>query len=208
MGLDMNIYKINRAVKNQKELEELLEIKHTLSLVRSIGVENILEIFSLFEKKDYNKIINNYVFDARKDYLLSLNKTDRENEISSMVQDLKNDFDVYKKHKDSLITTEELAYFRKHSDLHGYFEEMYYEIGGSNEFNCVPLYLDENSLKTLLDLIKNHLSEDSSFRFDKASGFFWGESSDSDWVYTQDILSKILENVDFNKETVYYSSWW
>ena len=62
----------------------------------------------------------------------------------------------------------ELHYWRKHPNLHGWFEKLYYYKGGEAEiFNCVYI---EVSLKDLEDLeydIRNHILSETM-------GFFFG----------------------------------
>ena len=43
----------------------------------------------------------------------------------------------------------ELAYWRKHPNLQGWMQELYYEKGGEGEFNCVDLELTLGDLEAL-----------------------------------------------------------
>ena len=43
----------------------------------------------------------------------------------------------------------ELHYWRKHPNLHGWMEALYYEKGGGELFNCVPLVLTPEDLDRL-----------------------------------------------------------
>lgn len=119
------------------------------------------------------------------------------------------DMYIYKRPK--LISTateeEDLAYFRKHSDLHGYMEQLYYDKGGQEEiFNCVELLLSKNDLLILRCKVKKQIKGQDIFGASR--GFFWGESIKEDWDNTLIILNSILEDTDFTKEQVCYNSWW
>jgi hypothetical protein len=115
--------------------------------------------------------------------------------------------DVLKDDLDGL-EERELARWRKHSDLNGYFEELYYEKGGHGEFNCQPLYLEREDIEEIIDLHIAHLSEDDDFTFEEADGFFWGDSYEEDWQNSLADFERVLRDVDWDKETVYYDCWW
>lgn len=102
--------------------------------------------------------------------------------------------------------SEEFAYFRKHSDLHGYFEQLYIDRGGTEEFNCVELPLSKEDIITLRDLIDKEIKGEKVFT--EARGFFWGKTRPDEWLYTFNILGQLLEEVDFETTEVYYDSWW
>lgn len=102
----------------------------------------------------------------------------------------------------------ELHYWRKHPNLHGWFEELYYYKGGEAEiFDCVYI---EVSLKDLEDLeydIRNHILPETR-------GFFFGK----DEKHTSDELNEDdLDDLEFIEKArkiinqgdhVYYYSWW
>ena len=106
--------------------------------------------------------------------------------------------------------TAELGYWRKHSDLHGYFQEKYYELTPAEyqveSFNCEYLVLDREMIYEIIDKAKQQLANQSAF--EEARGFFWGSSEPEDWKDTIDIFERVLNQVDFENETVLYSSWW
>ena len=95
----------------------------------------------------------------------------------------------------------EIHYWRKHPNLHGWMESLYYAKGGSKDsFNCVNLELTFEDLKHLYeDLKTNNLPE--------TSGFFFGQSThdeiENDMKFVEEALKVIEEG-----EYVYYSSWW
>ena len=100
----------------------------------------------------------------------------------------------------SIVKTEEVAYWRKHPDLHGWMQKLYEEKGGEDEsFNGVPVVL------TLADL--DRLEDDIlGGNLPKTTGFFFGESggmSLKDLEFVLDARKAIQEG-----DTVFYDSSW
>lgn len=96
----------------------------------------------------------------------------------------------------------ELAYWRKHSDLHGWMQSLYRAKGGTDTFNCVPVRLREADLAKLkVDLVGRTLPE--------TTGFFFGQSSldteeiAEDLAFVDKALAELAEG-----RVVYYTSWW
>jgi hypothetical protein len=96
---------------------------------------------------------------------------------------------------------EEIHYWRKHPNLHGWMENLYYSKGGNmDSFNCTNLLL------TIDDL--NQLESDINDRnLPLTSGFFFGTSDDES---IEDDLQFVLKAREAISEgySVYYSSWW
>lgn len=98
---------------------------------------------------------------------------------------------------------EELQYWRKHHDLHGWMEQLYRAKGGTKEsFNCVPVQLTVEDLDQLQsDLLSEKLPQ--------TQGFFFGinppdlESLKEDLMFIQKCRISLKEG-----KTVYYDSWW
>jgi hypothetical protein len=98
---------------------------------------------------------------------------------------------------------EELQYWRKHHDLHGWMEQLYRAKGGTKEsFNCVPVQLTVEDLDQLQsDLLGERLPQ--------TQGFFFGinppdlESLKEDLMFIQKCRIALEEG-----KTVYYDSWW
>lgn len=63
----------------------------------------------------------------------------------------------------------EVSYWRKHPNLHGWMEELYYRKGGSKEFNCESVRIDAADLDALEQVI-------ASDALPPMSGFFFGHS--------------------------------
>jgi hypothetical protein len=98
---------------------------------------------------------------------------------------------------------DEVAYWRKHPNLHGWMQSLYESKGGTSpDFNgdCVVLTL--NDLEDLEHDIKQNDLPDTS-------GFFFGESANNDEENEIDLLfvAKAREAIAEGK-TVYYTSWW
>ena len=101
-----------------------------------------------------------------------------------------------------LCDKEELHYWRKHPNLQGWMEELYYEKGGKSEsFNCVNVQLTWEDLEQLeKDIKEGDLPE--------TCGFFFGDDSDDHYKEeTLDWIERSLESIKDGYD-VYYSSWW
>ena len=127
----------------------------------------------------------------RKEAFLELNKTE---ESKSLLKAIKN--------------TEEVAYWRKHSDLNGYMRDLYYGKGGAGDFNCKPLLLSKEDVEHIIIDHKAHLDKDNEYSIEESRGFFWGESDMDNWKQSLKDFEKIIEETDWNNSTIYYSCWW
>ena len=105
----------------------------------------------------------------------------------------------------------ELGYWRKHHDLHGLLEEIWEEKGkplpagrsaDDTSFNCVPVKLTPDEIKSIMKAVKNDTLPETS-------GFFFGnyppdkESIKRDLKIFKEALSLAKAGLD-----VYYDSWW
>ena len=95
----------------------------------------------------------------------------------------------------------ELAYWRKHPDLHGFIIETF--AAGVDE--CQEIFLTAESLQTILDAVKGA-------ELPHTEGFFFGESSDEDRQPTIEALEKAIiwintEVVGIWKSVHYRASW-
>lgn len=98
---------------------------------------------------------------------------------------------------------EELQYWRKHHDLHGWMEKLYRDKGGDAEsFNCIPVQLTVDDLDDLQQAILDD-------NLPRTSGFFFGdnppdlETMREDLIFVQKCRMAIKEG-----KVVYYDSWW
>lgn len=99
------------------------------------------------------------------------------------------------------LATEEIHYWRKHPNLHGWMEQLYYDKGGQKDsFNCVPVELVEGDLLELKYAIEND-------ELPQTGGFFFGQTDGSekkgDLEFVETALAALNEGY-----SVYYSSWW
>ena len=97
--------------------------------------------------------------------------------------------------------TIQLAEWRKHPNLQGWMEELWYEKGGEGEFNCVDLELTLEDL----DALEATLDEEA---LPETAGFFFG--TDSSDYYAETDREFIVQARAAIKQgyTVVYSSWW
>ena len=103
-------------------------------------------------------------------------------------------------YENQIVKTEEVAYWRKHPDLHGWMQKLYEEKGGEDKsFNGDVVVL------TLADL--GRLEDDIlGGNLPKTTGFFFGESGGMSLKDLQFVLDarKVIQEGD----TIYYDSSW
>lgn len=99
-------------------------------------------------------------------------------------------------------TNEEIHYWRKHPNIHGFMERLYREKGGEDEFNCRQVVLTQEDIDHLANMILDK-------ELPETSGFFFG-SSFGDEDEEKDDLEFCKKASEAIKEgyTVYYDSWW
>ena len=109
----------------------------------------------------------------------------------------KKDEDGYTYYEDSM----ELGEWRKHPNLQGFMEGLYYDKGGEGEFNCVDVELTLEDLDSLEKTLDNNALPETQ-------GFFFGENSDDRYA-EQDRDFIVAARAAIGKGyTVVYSSWW
>ena len=95
----------------------------------------------------------------------------------------------------------QLAYWRKHPNLHGWMDRLYRERGGKGDFNGDELELTAEDLDQLeYDVLNNRLPP--------TSGFFFGEGADdyyrdSDLKFIQEARAEMFLGLK-----VFYNSSW
>ena len=110
---------------------------------------------------------------------------------------LKNEVDF----TETNLKPEEVHYWRKHPNLHGWMQELYESKGGkSDSFNGDCVVLTEKDLNELESDIKGGSLPDTS-------GIFFGQTDgdevDDDLKFIENAREAISEG-----KTVYYTSWW
>ena len=117
-------------------------------------------------------------------------------------EDAIGDFEIARDEKEQ-TKVEELAYWRKHHDLHGWMERLYRLKGGTKEsFNCVPVQLSMVDLNALENDVLNNLLPETQ-------GFFFGTNPPDDYSKNQDMEFIAKAKVAISEgDAVYYDSWW
>jgi hypothetical protein len=97
--------------------------------------------------------------------------------------------------------SQELHYWRKHPDLHGWMEGLYRTKGGrESEFNWVPVVLTVADIDLLEIAVKKK-------KLPPTSGFFFGQSDGSeiedDLLFIRKARKALAEGL-----TIYYTSSW
>ena len=121
--------------------------------------------------------------------------TDFTDEIYGKTEDGEIDFEGL------IVDTEELAYWRKHPNLHGWMEQLYRKKGGAEKsFNGDPLVLTEEDLDELKITILTG-------KLPSTQGFFFGESREEINFADLEFIEKAKEAIG-KGYTVYYDSSW
>ena len=107
------------------------------------------------------------------------------------------DDEGYAYYEDSM----ELAYWRKHPNLQGWMQELYYEKGGEGEFNCVDVELTLDDL----DDLEESLDEKA---LPETVGFFFGGNADDHYAEADREFIVAARAAIKQGYTVVYSSWW
>ena len=99
------------------------------------------------------------------------------------------------------VETEEVHYWRKHPNLHGWMQSLYESKGGkSDSFNGDCVVLTNADLDDLEEDIKDgNLPDTAGFFFGNSDGF----EVDDDLEFVKKAKAAIKEG-----KTVYYTSWW
>jgi len=100
------------------------------------------------------------------------------------------------------LKPEEVHYWRKHPNLHGWMHELFLSKGGDkhSDFNGDCVVLTETDLNELESDIK-----DGSLP--NTSGFFFGQTDGSEIEDDLEFVRKAKEVIKEGKK-VYYTSWW
>jgi hypothetical protein len=95
----------------------------------------------------------------------------------------------------------EIAYWRKHPNLHGWMEQLYRTKGGTAQsFNCVPVRIDAEDL----DALERALDENG---LPETMGFFFGETRPEEIELDRAFVAAARAALAAGA-FVYYDSWW
>jgi|SRR5262252_1568546 len=98
-------------------------------------------------------------------------------------------------------STQELHYWRKHPNLHGWMERLYRAKGGkADDFNSVYLRLTGRDLDELEKAVEGDALPETA-------GFFFGESDGTEAAGDLACIGKAREAIA-DGLTVLYTSWW
>ncbi|TDR30230.1 phosphoglycerate kinase [Hydromonas duriensis] len=99
------------------------------------------------------------------------------------------------------VLPDELFYWRKHPNLHGWMEALYFKKGGLDpQFNLNALHLNRDDLEALkVDIQMNRLPH--------TIGFFYGESDGSEREGDLQFVSQALALIE-QGHRIYYYAWW
>lgn len=101
------------------------------------------------------------------------------------------------------VLNDDLHYWRKHPNLHGWMQRLYVEKGGDADprrFNCVNVELTGEDLDRLQ-------ADIDSGALPGTSGFFFGQSDGSERADDLEFIQKARAVIDAGNR-VFYSSWW
>ena len=117
-------------------------------------------------------------------------------------EDAINDFEIAGDASD-ISKVEEIFYWRKHHDLHGWMEKLYRAKGGTAEsFNCVKVRLTMEDLNVLEQVVLNNA-------LPQTRGFFFGDNppDKESILHDMEFIDKAKLAVS-QGDAVYYDSWW
>ena len=98
--------------------------------------------------------------------------------------------------------SEEIAYWRKHPNLHGFFEHKWNEAGFDGDMNCVNFTLTEEILdEAIFKVMMNALPPTTGFMFGESR--YTPESVD----YDINLLTKAKETIQNGHTVIYCADW-
>lgn len=96
---------------------------------------------------------------------------------------------------------EQIFYWRKHPNLHGWFEQLYRAKGGrGHDFNLAPVGITLEDLEQLERAVREH-------RLPETSGPFFGESSRAHEPADLDFIGIAREHLHAGAAVFYRASW-
>lgn len=233
MGLDQYLFKIKRKYTTQEDLDNNDRIRSMFDDPNKTKYYDDVKNGN-YDKYLEDCFYENYAKSVKVGLIIKNGKTsldkaiikNLEEDSATLALDAANKFlDVYVKNyllsvelykesvangeSEELYDPEEIGYWRKHADLQGYMENIYRQSGGKKVFNCIDLILSKTDCENIINYARDNLKKISKDEeVEHTTGFFFGSTYDEDWVETINVFSKVLEKTDWDKETIYYSSWW
>lgn len=96
---------------------------------------------------------------------------------------------------------EEIAYWRKHPNTHGWMEKLYRSKGGTSEdFNIDPVKLTAEDLDAFEKAV-------NAGELPETSGFFFGQSHPDDKANDLEFVRVARQALE-EGDSVYYYAWW
>lgn len=109
---------------------------------------------------------------------------------------------------------EEIAYWRKANQIHEWMNKNLTEVAVEN---CEGYPITKEQLEELRQVCVNvytHQNEKySQEHLPTTTGFFYGSDEYDDWYYNQvnntiELIDKVLQSTDFNRQQIFYWAWW
>ena len=102
---------------------------------------------------------------------------------------------------DEPSTLEEIHYWRKHPNLHGWMEQLYRRKGGQNpDFNVAPVVLNDGDIDRLeQDIRRNQLPY--------TDGFFFGASDGTEVAGDLDFIANARAAIALGMTVFYIADW-
>jgi hypothetical protein len=95
----------------------------------------------------------------------------------------------------------QLFYWRKHPNLQGWMENLYYAKGGKKHpFNCTPVLIEAEDLDQLEEAVRQET-------LPYTTGFFFGTSQPQDSDATLEFIAKARQAIK-EGSCIAYDSWW
>lgn len=196
MGLDMYLRKRNKLTDAQNE--RIVQIQNRRKKIMTTINEELSKLeeeanriykppreYSIEEYTKYCDDVREYVKSKKSDNYRVLEEEKKVLE------------DEYR----GLLNEEEIYYWRKHANLNGFMEKLYYAKGGEGKFNCTPLILTKEDVKKVIEF------ESTGEEQEVSQGYFWGKSSQSDRDESITVFTNILNSFDFDKYDLVYLCW-
>ena len=142
-------------------------------------------------------------------YIFSISKQDFQQVLHSIGQEhTAEEYDhvdvqnaVYKLEEAAIINFTHFHYWRKHPNLHGWFQGLYFDKGGRDRnFNCSWVEISSGDLEELEADIR-------SASLPETEGPFFGQSDGSEKDYDLAFIRRANTEIGLGNR-LFYSSWW